>query len=369
MNKERFINQSELNYGVNRLDYSLVPDELNYEDNVSLICIEHGVIFQVNVNKHLYRNKFGCPICNREICGTKFSKIHWTKDLLQKRLDISLGKDKLDLSLLPNGPLKTKEKYLFKCNSCGKVFEGTIENLISGRKKYCTSCKVYLGIEKIIKPTKPKPILSLPYKIHKRIIKDKLIKLPKLNLIKNKEDFLKRVTKIFLTDLDFSKFNYVNSRTKSIVVCNKCGHEFLAAPADLYNGVGCPCCHMSKYARKVRNLLVELHINFTIEQQFPWLVNKIPMRLDFYLPDFNIAIECQGGYHFTVDGFYNKTDEDLYKVLEKDKLKARLCDENGVGLIYYCTNKNYKDFSNGHLVINSLSDLKDFFENSNNWTF
>ena len=43
--------------------------------------------------------------------------------------------------------------------------------------------------------------------------------------------------------------------------------------------------------------------------------------LDFYLPDYNIGIECQGIQHFKNDKMYNKLEE----VQNRDERKKKLC--------------------------------------------
>jgi hypothetical protein len=59
--------------------------------------------------------------------------------------------------------------------------------------------------------------------------------------------------------------------------------------------------------------------------------------IDFYLPEYNIAIECQGEQHF-IKRFSN--DYDLKKTIERDVKKYNNCSNNGIDLIYY-TNLNF----------------------------
>lgn len=54
--------------------------------------------------------------------------------------------------------------------------------------------------------------------------------------------------------------------------------------------------------------------------------------MDFYLPKYNVAIECQGKQHFGLGGWNNK---DYTSIKERDERKRRLCEENGVKLLYY----------------------------------
>ena len=61
--------------------------------------------------------------------------------------------------------------------------------------------------------------------------------------MKNKghEKFLEEMRSIFGDTFDFSKFVYINGRTKGIVICPTHG-EFLKLPKKLSLGSGCPYC-------------------------------------------------------------------------------------------------------------------------------
>ena len=61
------------------------------------------------------------------------------------------------------------------------------------------------------------------------------------------------------------------------------------------------------------------------------------LTLDFYLPDYNAAIECQGEQHFgrTKNTSSIFTDEKINQVKKRDKLKRQLCEDNEIKLLYY----------------------------------
>lgn len=91
--------------------------------------------------------------------------------------------------------------------------------------------------------------------------------------------------------------------------------------------------------KEIANLLSENSINFEREKTFSWLFYEQKLRLDFYLPDYNIAIECQGQHHF-VPTDYNGKGDDFSKIefdesKKRDKYKKDLCEKNGIKLIYY----------------------------------
>ena len=80
-----------------------------------------------------------------------------------------------------------------------------------------------------------------------------------------------------------------------MIICKKHG-IFKVTPNNHLHGSECPICQklstMSILEKQIYNLLNELNINFEIEKTFDWLKYKKPMRLDFYIPKLNIAIEC-----------------------------------------------------------------------------
>ena len=60
--------------------------------------------------------------------------------------------------------------------------------------------------------------------------------------------------------------------------------------------------------------------------------------LDFYLPEYSVAIECQGIQHFEpIEFFGGKKAFEYIKILDKNKFI--LCNENNINLFYI----NYDD--------------------------
>lgn len=69
-------------------------------------------------------------------------------------------------------------------------------------------------------------------------------------------------------------------------------------------------------------------IRFERKKNFSELGRK---RLDFFLPDFNAAIECQGVQHFYR---YGANDKDFEQRKQRDVDKKRVCQELGIRLLY-----------------------------------
>ena len=75
----------------------------------------------------------------------------------------------------------------------------------------------------------------------------------------------------------------------------------------------------------------------------------------FYLPNYNIAIECQGRQHFepVKDFGGEKTfKESIYR----DEKKLNLCKNNGIKLLYYDSEHNHTEFL-GEIVYNDKNKI------------
>ena len=66
------------------------------------------------------------------------------------------------------------------------------------------------------------------------------------------------------------------------------------------------------------------------------------MFLDFYVPKYNVAIECHGIQHFESVNVFGG-DESFKKLKERDELKYKLCKEHGIKIFYFA-NKEYDYF-------------------------
>ena len=119
---------------------------------------------------------------------------------------------------------------------------------------------------------------------------------------------------------------YINSKTKILIKCKRCGHIEEVIPSKLLTRIyNCKVCSdgISFPNRFMAALLDELHINYIPEKTFDWSDNK---RYDFYLTDYNIIVEMHGKQHYTKN-IYNKT---VKRQKENDMCKMNLANENGI---------------------------------------
>ena len=138
---------------------------------------------------------------------------------------------------------------------------------------------------------------------------------------------------------------YVNKKTKVCIICPKHGEFWQEANSHL-RGVGCPFCNESKMEINIRKFLIENNINFEQQKRFEWLGKQ---SLDFYLPEYNIAIECQGLQHFKPCDFFGG-EKGFIKRIKLDNMKYKKCKKNNINILYYST----YDYPN---MIQNVEDL------------
>ena len=160
----------------------------------------------------------------------------------------------------------------------------------------------------------------------------------------NEEWIEKAKKKHSLENYDYSKTLYKDNRTKVCIICPEHGEFWRNPKTFLYTKTGCPhCSSRSILEEKISILLDSEKIKYfhgVTRKTFVWLD---ALRLDFYLPDYNVAIECQGEQHFGPVDFAGRGQEwanELYNMnVTRDKRKKELCEKNGVKLFYFAEKK------------------------------
>ena len=162
------------------------------------------------------------------------------------------------------------------------------------------------------------------------------------------EDFIKEAKKIHGNKYDYSEVEYKNRRKKIKIIChrkNKNGVEhgsFFQTPGSHLNGCGCPHCRNSRLENKVFNLLTKNNIVFEKEKTYDWLINNGHMYLDFYLPYYNAAIECQGVQHYV--NIKIRGIDRYEEINNNDLLKRELCYKHGVKIFYFTDKNMYENY-------------------------
>jgi very-short-patch-repair endonuclease len=151
------------------------------------------------------------------------------------------------------------------------------------------------------------------------------------------EEFVKKAREVHGDKYDYSQVDYKTTDTKVKIICPEHG-EFLQSPHNhIGQKQGCPKCSKSHMEKEISQLLTENNIRFEEQKKFPWLKYKKPLALDFYLPEYDIVIECQGEQHFVKMRYITESDEKFKLTQKRDMIKKELCEEHGLRVLYYST--------------------------------
>lgn len=120
------------------------------------------------------------------------------------------------------------------------------------------------------------------------------------NKKKATEKFIEEAKVIHSDKYDYSRVNYVNNHTPAAVIYPIHGKFHILQTNHIRGRQGCFYCNASHLETETAIILRQNNVNFEQQKKFQWLrSNKDwPLSLDFYLPKFNIAIECQWIQHY-----------------------------------------------------------------------
>lgn len=127
---------------------------------------------------------------------------------------------------------------------------------------------------------------------------------------------------------DYSKCNYVGSRIKVDIICNKHG-IFSQNPRLHLEGKGCPTCKQSKGEIFIENFLKENKIEFDRQKRFKDCKLIYKLSFDFYISEQNICIEYNGRQHYQeVRIFGGKSGFEIQQI--RDDIKQNYCKINNI---------------------------------------
>ena len=315
LSKEDFIKKAREVHG-DKYDYSKVNYD-SCETNVCIICPKHGGFKQRPAD---HTQGVGCPKCANEDNG---NRKRLSKEDFIKKANEKHG-NKYDYSKVEYVDAHTKICII--CPEHGEFWQRPADHI---KGQGCPKCRNEATGERC------------------RL---------------SKEEFIKKANEIHKGKYNYDKVEYKNRMTKVCIICLDHG-EFKQTPNDHIQGCGCPKCNLSHLERDVMNYLDEVGITYDYQKRFDWLGRQ---SLDFYLPDYNVGIECQGEQHFFPVDFAGKGIELACKKFNKtiytDKRKKKLCEENGVKLLYYGNTPNYDTFL-GETVHDDVQYLINYLNN------
>ncbi len=330
-----------------------VTEYFNCKTKIRIYCNRCNEIFSQTPMDHLHG--YGCRKCgwdfgHDKIRGTTEEFIIKAKKIHDNKFNYELVRYKNSLS-----------KVQIKCNQCETIFlqspkehlrgygckkcadntlrSNTIEFIFKAKEihgdkfnydlvEYVKSCN------KIdIKCNKCNKIFSIIASSHLKINSRCPVCLPQIRYDNTK--FIFKAKEIHGNKFNYDLVEYVNSRDKIIIKCNKCENVFLQAPHHHIGGKGCPYCNESKGENRVAKYLSYNNIKYTKNKIFKTLKDKSYLKPDFYLSELNLLIEYDGIGHF--EAIFGSTPEDKQKNLEdcqrRDKIKDEWAKANNIPLL------------------------------------
>lgn len=286
-------------------DYS-ITDYVNNTTKIKFICPIHGVQEQ----QPKLHAKHGCELCRKEENRKRQTK---TNEEFLKQAK-ALHNDKY-LYLRPYVNAKTPIKV--QCKDCGSIFEITPHSHLN-KKRGCHVCK---GGTKM-----------------------------------SNEEFVRRVKDKHGDEFEILD-NYVNILTPLRVRCNRCGTIDERPPRTLLDNCRCKTCSYSSLERLVADSLDKEGIDYVFQYRNTELLDKL--TIDFYLPQYKIAIECQGVQHYESVKHFGGIKK-LEQNIERDKRKFRICQENGIEMLYLTY---YNKMEESETIFKSVDKLMEYIKN------
>lgn len=317
-----------------------------------IICNEHGEFTQ-NPNNHV-NNKQSCPQCAKIRLPSKSTsqfilearKIHGNKYDYSKANYVT---NRIKLIIICNehgefvqAPLQHiyKRSGCPKC-SCKKHFRNTTENFILISKQIHANNYDYRKVQYV---SAIEPVIII-CRIHGEFTQKPSYHLsgngcPKCGKHRigcsrksNKEEFIKKASKIHNGIYDYSNLEYIDAITKSNIICPK-GHNFYQSPHEHLSGHGCPMCHFTGYSKPQIEWLTFLenmlgikinHIGNIGEHR----IKNSRYRADGFCDDYYTIFEFNGCYFHgcqicnkhknKICHVNGKHSSELYKLTEKKK--------------------------------------------------
>lgn len=324
---DTFLKQAKEIHG-GKYNYSKVEWKNTYT-NITIICPVHGEFMQIPQN-HIGL-KCGCSKCGREIAKAKINKYD-TKYFLEQAKQVH--GDKYDYS--KTQCFNATDKVKINCPSHGVFQQIPVQHL---KGSGCAKCNF-----------------------------DQMA----LDRSMGAEVFIMKAKELFGDEYNYSRVEYLNGQTNVCVICPDHGPFDVTPNNHLSKKSGCPTCKASKLEREVAFILEAQNVVFDRQKRFNWLGRQ---SLDFYLPEYNIAIECQGVQHYKPVDFGGKGEESANQLFElnkkRDDKKLKKCLAHSIEMLYVVGNEEFlnkkyhfnivKPFS-GNVAYTSLtiSNLKEY---------
>lgn len=338
----------------NKYDYSEY-EYVNCKTDSTIICPIHGK-FQMSMDVHI-NYKRGCPKCGKrntydttEEWVEKANEIHnnkydYSKTVYTKSKDkVTVICHEIDEDGVEHGEFSVRacnHIYGIGCPKCGHRYQYNTEEFIKKARKIHGDKYDYSEAEYSTQHT-PLTIICPTHGRFRQLPSVHIFQhagCPKCNggVVFTKEDFIEKAREIHGDRYDYGNVEYKNAREPVEIICKTHG-SFYQTPDVHLRGNGCPKCRSSRLESMIIKLFKKENINYIYEYK---LDKGISQRCDFFLPDYNVVIECQGEQHFIPTSFNQNAQDDNTKLKSfertrlSDSTKYNECINRGMKVVYF----------------------------------
>lgn len=343
---------------------------INAKTKITHHCLIHNIYWEATPDDILHGH--GCPQCKLEKIGDKKRKTHdeYVAELAIKNPTVEVIGTYINSDTkithrckihdyywdaYPNNILKgcgcrkcqiekthlpftkTHEQYILEVKNANPNIE-VLGQYINSHTPILHKCLIH-GIEWETTPSGVLGGSECPECVRIKRINSKL---------KTHEQYIKEVSEIS-PNIEVIE-RYIDCRTNILHRCKIHDYYWKTRPNNILNGCGCPVCKESKGEKNIRKWLVDNNIVFVTQKVFADCKDKLSLPFDFYLPDYNSAIEYDGEQHYEPIEFFG--GQEAFKIRVKhDNIKNEYCKNNGISLLRIPYFKNVEEELNNFLFI------------------
>lgn len=361
---------------------------IDYDSNnrcpiLSLKCKIHDNVFRIRT-RDFNKNKLLCPICHKQYdfevekeCFIKKSQIKHNYYYTYDNVEFNGYNTKVNITCPIHGDfMQNPYSHLIKgqgCPECANDKRKLTQNEFMEKIKTLPNNGYDFSKVKYEKSNKKVCVICPKhgdfYITPNNILKGKGC--PKCaGRYKTNNDIITEFISVHGKKYDYSKVEYEKANKKVCIICPEHG-EFWQTPNKHLRGRGCPECKESFLERNVALFLKQHKIKYIKEYTKKEVIGR--KRCDFFIPIYNVVIECQGKQHIGYIEGWN-TEECYNKLVCRDIEKYYNLLEYGIYTYYLFvegilndsifTNETFKGIYNNNNTFTDINQLFEFIESN-----
>ena len=344
---------------------------INAKTKIMHHCLDHDIYWKISPDSVLNK-KSGCPECKKEKFYNAMAKSrnNYIKELSVKNPVLELIGEYIKCNIPTKHYCKVHD-FLFEIRP-SEALEGqgckycrsdklrianlkTEEEYISELKNKNIPVKLIGEYYGSLIPTKhlclthniiwePKPANVLNNNGCPQCKSEKISK----KILKSENDYIKELA---IKNPDVILVGkYIGYNVKTEHYCKTHNESFLISPGSALKGCGCLYCKGSKGEKRIAKWLDKHNITYEPQKRFDDCKDINALPFDFYLPDYNIAIEYDGKQHFEPIEYFG--GQKAFEYTQKhDNIKNEYCKNNNIKLLRISYFKNVEEELNNFLFI------------------